>query len=143
MSAKYEIDFKGITELESKLTKIPGMSEQIINEVLQSDGIEIITEEITKLIPVSKRKNRIRNKNHAKNSKWSKSEKHNLAITVKTRGGAAKNRGSFGYLVFPNEGRGPHNLVEQRFMERGLEKATPRIIEKLNERIDRMLKEEL
>jgi hypothetical protein len=143
LSAKFELNYEQIAELEQKLSRLPGKAEEAINEVLHTDGIEMVTEEITKLLPVSRIRNRIRNKQHAKTSKWSASEKHNLGFTIKSKGGAANRRGSFGYLVFPNEGRGAHNLVEQRFMERGLEKATPRILERLNERIEKVLEEEL
>ncbi|MGG3808569.1 hypothetical protein [Geobacillus thermodenitrificans] len=124
------------------MAKLPDRMERATNDVLHTDGIRIATEEITKLIPVSTRKGKIRNKKHARHSNWSKSEKINLGFVIKARGGAANKKGSFGYLVFPNEGRGAHNPVEQRFMERGLEAATPRILAKLHEKIDQILEEE-
>ncbi|NUK31045.1 hypothetical protein HT574_13400 [Parageobacillus sp. VR-IP] len=124
------------------MAKLPDKMESATNDVLHTDGIRIATEEITKLIPVSTRKGKIRNKKHAKHSNWSKSEKINLGFVIKARGGAANKKGSFGYLVFPNEGRGAHNPVEQRFMERGLEAATPKILAKLHEKIDQILEEE-
>lgn len=143
MSARFELNYEQIGELEQKLARLPGKVEEAINDVLHTDGIEIATEEITKLLPVSRARNRIREKQHAKTSKWSKNEKENLGFTIKSKGGAANKKGSFGYLAFPNEGRGAHNPVEQRFMERGLEKATPRIMERLNGKIDQILEEEL
>lgn len=143
MSARFEIDYNAIERLEVKIARLPDQMEGVINEVLHTDGIRIATEEITKLIPVSSRNGKIRNKRHARHSKWSKSENHNLGFAIKAKGGAANKRGSYGYLVFPNEGRGAHNLIEQRFMERGLEKATPKILSKLHERIDQILEEEL
>jgi hypothetical protein len=143
LSVKFELDYKAIERLEMKIAKLPNRMEQEINDVLHTDGVKIATEEITKLIPVSTRNGKIRNKQHAKHSRWSRSEHHNLGFTIKARGGAANKRGSFGYLVFPNEGRGAHNPVEQRFMEKGLEVATPKILSKLHEQIDKVLKEEL
>lgn len=143
MSVRFEFDYAQLSELEQKMARLPDRMEAVINDTLHVQGIKIATEEITKLIPVSRQNGRVRNKNHAKMSSWSKSQKHNLGFTITTKGGAAKKNGSFGYLVFPNEGRGPHNLVEQRFMERGLEKAVPKILEVLNENIDRVLEEEL
>jgi hypothetical protein len=142
LSVKFELDYKAIEHLEMKMAKLPGKMESATNDVLHTDGIQIATEEITKLIPVSTRKGKIRNKKHAKHSNWSKSEKINLGFVIKARGGAANKKGSFGYLVFPNEGRGAHNPVEQRFMERGLEVATPKILAKLHEKIDQILEEE-
>lgn len=143
MSVKFELDYKAIERLEMKMAKLPDKMESATNDVLHTDGIRIATEEITKLIPVSTRKGKIRNKKHAKHSNWSKSEKINLGFVIKARGGAANKKGSFGYLVFPNEGRGAHNPVEQRFMERGLEAATPKILAKLHEKIDQILEEGL
>ncbi|UII56712.1 hypothetical protein LS684_04400 [Cytobacillus spongiae] len=143
MSAEFNIDFEQLSILEEKLSRLPGNIEEVINDVLHNEGIKLATEEITKLIPVSRWKNKTRSKNHAKFSKWSKSEKHNLGFTIKAKGGAANKKGSFGYLVFPNEGRGVHNLVEQHFMERGLENALPQILEILSNRIDDFFREEL
>ncbi|HDR4840249.1 TPA: hypothetical protein QCR21_006057, partial [Bacillus cereus] len=58
------------------------------------------------------------------------------------RGGAANKKGSFGYLVFPNEGRGSHNPLEQRFAERGIVNARPRILAELHKGVDKVLEEE-
>lgn len=138
MSTRYEIDYSEIVQLEQKMARLPNVMERVVNDTIHNDGIEIVNEEINKFLPVSNR-----NKKHAKTSKWSKSEKSNLEFTIKSKGGSANKKGSFGYLVFPNEGRGPLNKVEQRFMEKGLVEATPRILEKLNRRIDEKLGEEL
>lgn len=143
MSVKFELDFKAIERLEKKMMQLPGEMEDAVNDVLHVDGVRITIEEITKLLPVSKQNGKIRNKRHAKHSNWSRSEKINLGFVIKARGGAANKKGSFGYLVFPNEGRGAHNPVEQRFMERGLKAATPKILSKLHEKVDKILKEEL
>ncbi len=141
MSVRFEVDAKAIQQLESKMAKLPGIAEKVVNETIHGFGIRTTVEGITKLMPVSTKNGRIRNKRHAKTSRWSQSEEHNLAFTIKARGGAANKPGSFGYLVFPEEGRGSHNPLEQRFMERGLMAATPKILNKLNENIDRKLRE--
>jgi hypothetical protein len=143
LTTKFEIYYDTLQQLEKKLGRLPKRMEYVVNEFLHTDGVDIATEEITKLIPNSQWKNRRLNKAHARTSKWSKSDKHNLGFTIKSKGGAAKNRGSFGYLVFPNEGRGSSNPLEQRFMERGIKNATPRILHRLSERIEKVLEEEL
>lgn len=125
------------------MIQLPGKMEEVINKTLHFEGISIATNEITEEIPLSRQRGRFRHKNHAKTSNWSRSEKHNLGFTIKTKGGAANRSGSFGYLVFPNEGRGAHNPLEQRFMEKGLEKAVPKILNKLHQNIDKVLEEEL
>ncbi|MED2933433.1 hypothetical protein P4308_15250 [Bacillus wiedmannii] len=141
MSA-FEVDYAAIERLEEKMRMLPDKMEPVVNTILHTDGIQIATEEITKLIRVSRSKWSVRNKTHAKNSNWSKSEKMNLGFKVMARGGAANKKGSFGYLVFPNEGRGSHNPLEQRFAERGLMNAKPKIIEKLHEGVDKVIEEE-
>lgn len=138
----FEVDYAAIEKLEEKMRMLPNKMEPVVNNVLHTDGIQIATEEITKLIRVSRSKWSVRNKTHAKNSNWSKSEEMNLGFKVKARGGAASKKGSFGYLVFPNEGRGSHNPLEQRFAERGLMNAKPKIINRLHEGVDKVLEEE-
>ncbi|UFU00368.1 hypothetical protein KO561_05325 [Radiobacillus kanasensis] len=137
---KYEVDYKAIEQIEEKFKKIPNNIEGIINSYLHNEGAAKTVKHITHLMPIS-----IRDKRHARNSKWWKIEDFNLGFTVKARGGAASNPGSFGYLVFPNEGRGPHNPLEQRFMEGGLESSINDILfgrNSLNDHIDRYLEEE-
>jgi hypothetical protein len=141
LSIRFELDHREIELLQEKMKRLPGKMEKVVNETLHNDGVEIATEEITNLIPNSQWKNKDLSIAHAKTSKWSKSENHNLGFTIKSKGGAANKKGSFGYLVFPNEGRGSSNPIEQRFMERGMEKATPKILEKLHENIDKTLEE--
>ncbi|WP_254610105.1 MULTISPECIES: hypothetical protein [unclassified Bacillus (in: firmicutes)] len=139
----FNLEFEQLQRLEEKMMRLPNKMEPTINNILHTDGIRIATEEITKLIPVSRSKWSVRNKTHAKNSNWSKSEKLNLGFRVISRGGSANKKGSFGYLVFPNEGRGSHNPLEQRFAERGIQNATPKILEKLHEGVDKVLREEI
>ena len=137
MSVKYELDYSEVEKLEEKFKRIPVNVENIINSYLHKEGAGKTVKHITHLMPVSSR-----NKRHAKYSDWSKIEPHNLGFSVKPKGGAAKNKGSFGYLVFPNQGRGPYNDEAQKFMERGLSKSITDIMDGLNEHIDRYLEEE-
>lgn len=139
---KYEIDFKDVQILEEKIKQLPNVAETEINKVLHTDGIELVEKHVTRLIPVSKRKKNTpwylqnRKTKHARDTDWSKNEKENLGFTVKTKGGAANNKGSFGYLVFPDQGRGQ---PEQNFTERGAENALPHIINKLHGSLTELL----
>lgn len=139
----FDLDYTAIEKLKEKMRLLPGKMEPVINRILHTEGVQIATEEITKLIPVSRSKWSVQNKVHAKHSNWSKSEEMNLGFKIKARGGATNKKGSFGYLVFPNEGRGSHNLLEQRFAERGIQNAKPKILEKLHKGIDKVVEEEL
>lgn len=134
-----QVEFNEVDTLVEKIKMLPNRAEKAINQVLHTKGIEIVTQEMTNLIPVS----RARNKKHAKDSKWSKSETSNLEFVVKTKGGAANKKGSFGYLVFPDEGRGPSNPWAQHFSERSLQKSRPKILEELEETLQNAIEEGL
>lgn len=133
-----QIEFEDLSALEDKIRMLPNIAEGEINLILHTKGIEIATTEMTNLLPVSKA-----NKKHAKESKWSKSEIYNLEFVVKSKGGAANKKGSFGYLVFPDEGRGPSNPWAQHFSDRALQRATPKILSLLDERLQEMIEGEL
>lgn len=128
------VEFDDLSTLSDLIKQLPGRAEQAINQVLHTDGIEIVAKEMTNLIPVSKSDGK-----HAKNSKWWASEEGNLSFVVKSRGGAANKKGSFGYLVFPDEGRGPSNPWEQNFSGRSLQRSTPKILEKLHGALNNLL----
>lgn len=112
---KFTVDTTASQKLADAMAKIPEHSERLINEVLKSKGSKEVIESIIGFMPVSNR-----NKPHAKESNPLKAKMFNLGFDIVARGGAAKNKGSFGYLVFPNEGRGKHNPHAQEFFERGL-----------------------
>lgn len=144
MSVEFKLDVRQLKELETHMAQIPDKSERVINDYLHERGASLTKEEITSLLPVSKWKKQPRRKEeqgHAKYSRPFTKEEINLEFIVKSRGGAANKKGNYGYLVFPNEGRGPHNPVEQRFMERGLDEAVPTILKELNENLLKTIKE--
>ena len=109
------IDFEGSSRLEEAMLKIPEKSEEVINNVLKSKGTKEVMQGIIGFMPVSDRE-----KKHAKYSNSLKERLFNLGFDIVARGGAANKKGSFGYLVFPNEGQGPHNKVAQEFFQKGL-----------------------
>lgn len=121
------------------MKRLPDQMEATVNEVLHGPAIRIAVEEITRLIPVSTQKGKVRNKTHARMIAWSKNETHNLGFTIRSKNGA---RGT-SYLVFPDQGIGAHNPDSQQFMKRGMDIATPKILNLLNENIDRKIREVL
>ena len=120
---------------------LPNKMEPTINTILHTEGIRIAIEEITKLIPVSRSKWSVRNKTHAKDSNWSKSEKMNLGFRILARGGALIKRIVW-LSSLPERRRGSHNPLEQRFAERGIVNARPRILGELHKGVDKVLEEE-
>ncbi|MHA7139796.1 hypothetical protein ACRTEV_21430 [Rossellomorea arthrocnemi] len=138
MSVRFQFDYREVDALLEKFKRLPDNVEKTINSVLHSFGVKEVVKHITQDMPMSRG-----DKRHAKLSDWSKSENGNLEFTIKAKGGAANKPGSFGYLVFPNEGRGPSNPLEQRFMESGLYKSTSPVLEEINKEVDKRIREEL
>ena len=132
------IDFDDLTSLYDRIRQFPNRAEKAVNKAMHTEGVEIVTEEMTNLIPVSKRQKR-----HAKDSKWHKHETGNLEFVVKSRGGAANKPGSYGYLVFPDEGRGSSNPRKQDFSGRSLQTSTPKVLQKIHGALDKLLEEGL
>lgn len=116
MAGKVHVDFSKSERLADAMAKLPGRSEEVINKVLKSKGTKEVMTAIIHFMPVSKR-----DKQHAKFSDPLKDRMQHLGFEIVAKGGAANKRGSFGYLVFPNDGRGSHNPIAQEFFERGLE----------------------
>lgn len=132
------VEFDDLTRLHDRIRQFPSRAEKAVNKAMHSEGIKVVTEEMTNLIPVSKRK-----KKHAKDSRWYKHETGNLEFVVKSRGGAANKKGSFGYLVFPDEGRGTKNPVAQDFSGRSLQKSIPKVLQKIHGALDQLIEEGL
>lgn len=131
----FEMDYRQMQELQERIRQLPNHAERVINETLHTDGVKLMESNVTRLIPKSSR-----NKNapwyrehgsnkHAKDANWSISKNEHLGFMLKSKGGAANKRSSFGYLIFPDEGRGQ---TEQKFTERATEIAVPQIVEKLH-----------
>lgn len=131
---KFESKTHGQEELIQAMEKVPKRSEELINKALHSSGGKEVSMAIVGFMPRSDR-----NKKHAKDSNPLKQEDINLGFRIFAKGGAAKNKGSFGYLVFPNEGRGRKNPIAQEFFQEGLEsrldKLTQIVLEALEEGI--------
>lgn len=62
----WSVEFGDIEALERKMKQIPSKSEQTLNRVLHTDGVNLAVESIQPKIPVSTWKGRVRNKNMPK-----------------------------------------------------------------------------
>lgn len=72
---------------------------------------------------------------HAKLSTSLEGKKGNLAIEVRTkayRSGSKSKGNAYGYLIFPNEGRGPYNPVKQDFTGKTIDKNKKPILSSMN-----------
>lgn len=137
--AKFSLSSEDMEKLEGALKNIHEGGEDLVNKVLHDESTKSAPKSIQGLINIGARKKGT----HARNSKPFKTDTFNLGFFIKTKGGAAKNKGSWGYLIFPDEGRGIRNPREQNFTERGLEKERPKTVDRLMEVITNKIQEEL
>lgn len=127
-SVKFEVDQAQSEKLEELIRQLPNKAEEIINKYFEDKGAKNAIHSIIEFVPVSSR-----NKKHAKNSNPFKETFFNLGFEIETKGGAANKPNSFGYLAFPNDGRGKRNKVAQKFMQQGILKESDVIIDDLAE----------
>lgn len=136
---EFKLDVDQLAQLEKKIGKLKEVGENIINESLRNFGVRTTIKDISQLIPKSSRAIKNPKKGttkHAKGNNPLKNSTFNLGFYVNSKS-------EFNYLVFPNEGIGKRNKTEQRFIERGLEEATPKIIDELNNVLNKRIEEEL
>ncbi|MBC6128074.1 hypothetical protein HCA00_04660 [Listeria booriae] len=138
---RFTIDQKDLENILSQIAKIPNQAERLINETLKKEGAPLAIEGITRFIPISTvgLGGHFREKRHAKYSNPLLQRMENLGFEIVAKGGASGRKNSFGYLAFPDEGRGSSNPLKQNFFEEGLEYRTPRILEALYRAIDEAL----
>lgn len=137
---RFELDSSDLEMLIKKIANSPGDVEEAINYTLEKDGVPLAIEGIIRRMPVSQKNGKtVREKSHAKFSNPLLKRMENLGFEIVAKGGAASKRGSFGYLAFPDEGKGSSNLIAQHFFSEGMSDRTPRILEALNEALDRAI----
>lgn len=116
---KYETDFN---RLQKEIKAYSDYAGNVIDEVLITSGAEQIIEDILPLMPMSGRTWRGK-RQPAKTAEPFQSKKISMGVEIN-----AKN--AYHYLYFPNDGTNTmHHAGEQYFMERGLEAATPKVID--------------
>ncbi|OUB89496.1 hypothetical protein BK784_23515 [Bacillus thuringiensis serovar medellin] len=132
-ASSWRVEFGDIEALENKLKQIPGKSEQTLNKTLHSDGVNLAVESIQPKIPVSTWKGRVRNKRHAKDQKSLTNSKLNLGFTIRPTP-------RFNYLKYPDLGIGTSKKnAPEKILEHGLQTATPKIAERLNIELDKVI----
>lgn len=133
----WSVEFGDIEALENKFKQIPGKSEQTLNRVLHTDGVNLAAESIQPKIPVSTWKGRVRNKKHAKDQKALTNSKLNLGFVIRPTP-------RFNYLKYPDLGIGNSKKnTPRKILERGLQTATPKISERLNTELDKVINQTL
>lgn len=121
MCANWQMDMTEIEMLFDKLKLIPDQSEKIINTVLKQKGAPMAMENIQENIPLSPRKNKM----HAKTSSSLTVKHENMGFTIRPKR-------AFEYIKYPDLAIGTsHRNREKMFMKKGLDRATPKIVDDL------------
>lgn len=136
--ARFELKSEDLQRLETVLRELPNKGEEEINKVLHKESAEKVIRSIQDLIKVSSWNPKAPKKKgtHARYGKPFRIIPFNLGFFIRTYP-------KYGYLVFPDEGRGIRNPVEQNFTGRGIEKERPDVVNRLMEVLTRKIEEEL
>lgn len=128
---RVELNAEDLERLRERISELGDTAEDTVNEVLHNEGADTVKRDLTTYLPVSQK-----NKVHAKTSNPWRTTNINLGLDITTAG-------KFGYLIFPDEGRGIRNPVKQDFTGKGLKTAQPKLVEDLQSKIIEKLEEAL
>ena len=100
------VHFEDLIKLEEKLKLLPNTTEYEINNYLWSNAGKVLEKEVYSRMPVSKYKKygKSGSKGHARQSESLEIIRYNLGVKIQTK--TKPKSKDFGYLVFPDEGRG-------------------------------------
>lgn len=130
----FELNVSEVDRLIDAMKNFPYDTEAVINEVLHTEGAELLQESIKRLMPESGRTWKGKKKG-AKKSKSLRNSYDNLSITVTTTK-------SYQYLYFPDDGSSTENHYgDQQFFYRGGEAVQDDIIDRCINRLTRVLDE--
>lgn len=137
------LDYKDIKNLEEKLKALPHKAEYEINNYFWSEAGKLLEKDVYKLMPRSKYKKYGTPKTHAKDSESLEIIRYNLGVKVQTK--IKPKSKDFGYLIFPDEGRGVKqiNKGSQEFFNKSLEPNQNKIIDGLTEHLNKKIEEEI
>ncbi len=142
--AFYSLESKDIEILQEKLKILPKKAEYEMNNYFWNTAGDILKKRVMQNLPRSnKNKSNYKKgpKNHAKDVESLDKISFNLGIKVQTK--LKPKSKDFGYLIFPDEGRGIHQSRSQEFFNKALESETEKIKEGLLEHINKKIKEEI
>lgn len=143
MSNYINLDYSKSIELEQKLKLLPGKAEYEVNNFLWSEAGNILEKEVYDKMPRSQYKKYGKPKTHAKDSESLEIIRYNLGVKIQTK--IKPKSKDFGYLIFPNEGRGikQKNKGAQEFFDKTLENKSDEITNGLIKHLDKKIEEEL
>lgn len=139
------LNFKDLVKLQEKLKLLPQKAEYEVNNYLWSEAGNVLEKEVYKRMPRSQYKHygKGKPKSHAKDTESLEIIRYNLGIKVQTK--IKPKSKDFGYLIFPDEGRGLKQKKKgsQEFFKKSLESREDKVIEDLSSHLNKKIEEEL
>lgn len=142
--AYYSLESKDIEMLQEKLRLLPKKAEYEMNNYFWNTAGDILEKRVMQNLPRSNRNKSNYKKGpiaHAKDVESLDKISFNLGIKVQTK--LKPKSKDFGYLIFPDEGRGKHQTRSQEFFNKALETEAETIKEGLLEHINKKIEEEI
>ena len=140
------LDFVELAKFEERIKNLPRKAEYEINNYLWNDAGNILRKQVYANMPRStKNKAKVKNapKVHAKDVESLDKATFNLGVRIQTH--LKPKSKDFGYLIFPDEGRGfrQKRKGEQAFFSKALDNKENEIAEGLLNHLDKKIEEEL
>lgn len=139
------IDFKDLIQFEEKLKLLPNTAEYEVNNYFWSNAGDILEKEVYRKMPRSKYEHYSKGapKTHAVDSESLEIIRYNLGVKVQTK--IKPKSKDFGYLIFPDEGRGIRQRKKgsQEFFEKSLTNKENEIADGLINHLNKKIEEEL
>lgn len=139
------LKFEDIEALEKKFKLLPNTAEFEINNYMWSEASKILEKEVYKRMPLSKYEHFTKGapKTHAKQSESLEQVRYQLGIKIQTK--IRPRSKDFGYLIFPDEGRGirQRKKGKQEFFNKALESENSKITKGLTSHLNKKIEEVL
>lgn len=139
------LDYKSLIKFEEKLKLLPQRAEYEVNNYLWSEAGNVLEKEVYRRMPRShyEHYSKGKPKTHAKDSESLEIIRYNLGVKVQTK--IKPKSKDFGYLIFPDEGRGKRQLKKgkQEFFGKSLDSKNNQIVDGLIDHLNKKIEEEL
>lgn len=140
------LNYTKLAKFEERIKALPQKAEYEINNYLWNDAGNTLKKQVYANMPrSSKNKSKVTNapKTHAKDVESLDKATFNLGVRVQTH--LKPKSKDFGYLIFPDEGRGIHQKRKgaQEFFGKALESKTNEIADGLLDYLNKKIEEEL
>lgn len=139
------VDYTKLVKLEEKMKLLPKTCEYETNHYIWNEAGNIFEKEIYRRMPRSVYKHYSKNapKTHAKDTESLEIIRYNLGVKIQTK---LKPRSKdFGYLIFPDEGRGIRQKKkgQQNFFGKSLESGENQVIDGLTNHLNKKIRENI